>query len=129
MPGLKVIPHNQQRYNTIGDWFYYYNDELQVRVSSLNDVQMEQCIALHEIIEAHICYSMGVTEEMVDKFDLTYPPMAENEPGDDPMAPYYRAHQVASACERMIAYAIGVPWDIYEARCADVLATWIERPE
>jgi hypothetical protein len=39
----------------------------------------------------------------------------ENEPGDDPEAPYHAQHQFATKIERQLATALGVDWKAYEA--------------
>lgn len=38
----------------------------------------------------------------------------KEEPGDDEHAPYYMQHQTATACEKLIAKALGVGWKKYE---------------
>jgi DNA polymerase elongation subunit (family B) len=38
----------------------------------------------------------------------------DSEPGDDPKAPYYRQHQIATAVERLLAVELGVDWGAYD---------------
>ena len=106
----ETIPAKDMRYETAGDWYYDYHDRLQIRVAQLDDRAMEACIAVHEVVEALICASMGVTQEAVDRFDEAHP---GGEPGDDITAPYYKAHQIASGIERILAEALGVDWEQY----------------
>ena len=40
----------------------------------------------------------------------------DEEPGDDPRAPYHREHVYATNVERMLAYEMGVNWDEYGER-------------
>ena len=48
-----VIPHNQQAYDTIGDWVAADEDDgITVCVSDLGDWRMEFACAIHEAIEA-----------------------------------------------------------------------------
>src|SRR6267378_1867736 len=68
---VSSIPHSEQRYPTVGDYFYS-EGALQIRVSDLGDSRMEACVAVHEIIEALLCEARGVKEKVVDKFDLAY---------------------------------------------------------
>lgn len=110
---IKVIPHSQQRYNTVGDWWFDPggNDDgdelLEIRVSQMGDWRYEQAVALHEQYEALLCYNDGINGSVVDKFDEKFerenkvlPPGIE-EPGDHPEAPYYRQHAKALAVEHM----------------------------
>jgi len=34
---LKVIPHSQQRYDTVGDWHFTKASNLEIRVTRLSD--------------------------------------------------------------------------------------------
>ena len=38
----------------------------------------------------------------------------DDEPGDDPTAPYHREHCFATAVERMLIAALGVSWADYD---------------
>jgi hypothetical protein len=130
---LETVPHLNQRYNTVGDWYLDWAGELVIRVSQMGDPNMEMCVLLHEQIEAQICLLNGVTDEMVDRFDMAYeaarPEGDDSEPGDDPHSPYYRAHQTASAAERAIALALGVSWSDYEDKIASLTRIWNEEKE
>src|SRR5258708_4929218 len=114
----KTIPHSEQRYPTCGDWWFDAEGVLQVRTSDLGDWRKEACILVHEIIETLICKKNGVSQEAVDKFDTEYeknrPEDDESEPGDDPQAPYYNEHQIATSVERLLAQQLGLNWLKYE---------------
>lgn len=115
---IKVIPHSKQRYETCGDWFYDEAGKLQIRVSELLDGRYEQLIAIHELIEATLCDEGGITQDDVDRFDVEFEKNRTKddvrEPGDDPRAPYYRQHQIATHIEQWVASEIGVDWQQYE---------------
>jgi hypothetical protein len=115
---IQIIPHEQQRYTTVGDWFIDANGDLQIRVSKLSDPRMEHLIAVHEYVEFLMCQQDGVTTEVVDKFDKEFEanraPENEDEPGDEPTAPYVRQHCVATGIERILAAQLGVNWKPYE---------------
>jgi len=115
---IKIIPHSKQRYPTCGDWFYDANSNLQIRVSEMSDGRYEQLVALHELVEAELCDQDGVDEADVTAFDVAFEKRRvagnDDEPGDDPNAPYYKQHQMATAMEKLMAVTLGVNWQEYE---------------
>ncbi len=58
-----------------------------------------------------LCMERGISFKAIDRFDMQF--KGEGEPGDDPRAPYYRQHQVASGIERLLAAELGVDWVTY----------------
>ena len=117
---IKIIPHHKQRYRTCGDWTQEEGD-LHIFVSKLPDWRFESLIAVHELVEALICTKQGITQEIVDAFDENYERERddgfhgpEDEPGDDPSAPYHFAHSIATGVERILSVALGVRWKSYE---------------
>jgi hypothetical protein len=112
----QVIPHEDQRYPTIGDWQWWPTPEaLRIRVSALGDWRYEALIAIHEIVEAVLCKGADIGEEAVTAFDNEHEALdGKGEPGDSPDAPYQRQHGIASGIERMIAAELGVDWVKYE---------------
>lgn len=126
---IETIPHNQQRYPTVGDWFYKMESELtpeggttqeilHIKVSDLGDWRYNALIAIHELAEVLACQHEGVTQEQVDKFDTEFEASREDgnedEPGDSPGAPYRAQHCLATGIERILAAALGVSWKEYE---------------
>jgi hypothetical protein len=109
---IKTIPHKEQRYDTVGDWFYDKNGDLQIRVSKMSDGYYEQLVALHELAEALLCDKDNIDEEEVTRFDISF--TGTGEPGDDIKAPYYWQHQVATGLERQLAALLEVDWAAYE---------------
>ena len=141
---IKTIPHNGQRYDTIGDWLVT-GTTLTIYTSDLGDWRMSMACALHEMAEALLCVQDGVKEEDVSAFDILYEAKRESltqhaniaigastalkkafdctctithdsEPGEDRHAPYRRQHAFADGIERLFANAIGVVWDEYSER-------------
>lgn len=117
---IKTIPHDEQRYETSGDWIFTESGDLEVRISDIGDRRMEFLVGLHEIMEAMLCFQNGIAEEVVTQFDVDFEknrgPNDYLEPGDSPAAPYHEAHRAATALERMAALILDVPWDLYEQR-------------
>jgi len=101
---IRIIPNNKQRYNTVGDWQYDEKDgTLFIDVSDMKNDRFESLVAIHELIEANLCLSDGITSKMVDDFDMG--PIGSNleEPGDSLRSPYFKQHGVASGIERILA--------------------------
>lgn len=134
---IETIPHDQQRYPTVGDWeikkepIYYESggpgastekigeeEVLYIRVSKLSDWRREALVAIHELVEVLLCKHDGVTTEDVDKFDMDFERRRKegdlSEPGDDPKAPYVLEHCIATGIERILAAELNVSWKEYE---------------
>lgn len=110
---IRTIPHGNQRYDTVGDWFWDHERKLLViMVSDMGDWKKEALVAFHEFEEAVLCKSRNITEEQVDQFDFNF--QGCDEPGNDPQAPYYHEHQAATQSEKHLADELGVDWDEYE---------------
>ena len=121
---IETIPHENQRYPTVGDWLFVEPNHLRIRVSELGDWRKEAAVIVHELVEAILCRNDGVSEEEVDEFDMGrlawlkergINPSLAGEPGDHGAAPYHRQHCIATAVERMLIAALGVPWAEYDA--------------
>lgn len=114
---IEVIPHDQHRYPTVGDW-YFEGEDLVIKVSKLSDWRLEMLIALHELVEVLKCKHDGISTEEVDKFDKAFEakrtPDNFDEPGDEPDAPYVKQHCLATGIERIMAAELGVSWKEYE---------------
>lgn len=116
---IKSIPHATHRYPTCGDWFYDDDGTLNILVSEEMPKESQQLVALHELAECLMCAANGVTQKIVDDFDMTYEanrkPGDESEPGDQKDAPYFSQHGLATGIERIIATQMGVSWIEHEA--------------
>lgn len=125
---VEVVPHATQRYNTVGDWQFDEVGALHIKVSDLGDWRMEFAIALHELVETYLCKEAGVTDTMVDEFDLAFDkartPGDTSEPGEDPRAPYFKQHKVATRVEKFICLILRVNWEKYEQRISDTMLTY-----
>lgn len=117
---IESIPHDEQRYRTVGD---YWEDEQgveQVRVSELADWRYEALIAVHELVEFLLTKHRNIAEQAISDFDVAFEQERERalvlgEPGDDPRAPYRREHFFATNLERLLAAELDVDWRAYEA--------------
>ena len=107
---IKVIPHKEQNYNTVGD-YWKEDGVLEIRISRLNAVE-ELAILQHELSEIVDMDNRGVTIKQVDAFDYAHPEL--DEPGADKRAPYYISHKIATKIERLVIKLLGGNWKKYE---------------
>lgn len=124
---IETIPHDQQRYPTVGDWFYDAEGNLYIKVSKLSDTKREFLVKLHEYVEVKLCEEAGITQQQVDEFDVMFEDEREkgihsidDEPGDDPRAPYRKQHFIATTIERIAAEALAVDWESYADEVANL---------
>lgn len=134
---IETIQHENQRYPTAGDWLFLGDTELRIRVSHLGDWKKELLVAVHELVEAALCRSRGISEETVTLFDKDHADALEGqrcpcesvggcddrplghcnlgaEPGDNAAAPYRAEHFFATSVERLLAAELGVDWLEYD---------------
>jgi hypothetical protein len=118
---VQTIPHDEHRYPTSGDYWEDEEGTLQVRISEVGDRRYEFLVAMHELIEFELCRLRGIGEPVITAFDVQFEREIDErvrdpdeEPGDDPSAPYHREHVFATKLERMLADEMGVDWDEYE---------------
>lgn len=91
-----------------GDWYWdTKTGDLHIKVAGADVWEQEEkfLIALHEMIEARLCFKSGVTQGAVDRFDSKFE--GDGEPGDDPGAPYRVQHRQAMLIEHMAALFLG----------------------
>lgn len=112
-----TIPHTEQRYATAGDYQRLDDTTWEIRVSDTGDLRHNLLIAVHELVEMMLCHNEGITDEMIDSWDLAFKPTERyDEPGDHPDAPYFKQHRRAELIERFFASWLGVDWKTYENR-------------
>jgi hypothetical protein len=116
---IETTPHSRQRYPTVGDWFTS-KGVLHIKVSDMNNWRYELLVALHELVEVNLCRHRKISQESVDAFDIAFEqarkPGNDDEPGDDPRAPYRREHFFATNIEALMSAELGVDWAKYEKK-------------
>lgn len=99
------------RHKGYGDWFVDpSNGDIHIQVAGADVWDQEDLflLALHELVEARLCFKDGVTQGAVDAFDAAF--QGEGEPGDDVASPYRRQHRAAMLVEHLTAVLMGT-WD------------------
>lgn len=117
---IRTIPHNTQRYETVGDYFYDDMGTLQVRISDMKSEIYEKMVIIHELIEEAISKYKGVTEQQITDFDLYFERRRglglvteDAEAGFDANAPYRIEHTFATSVEMGICALCGIDWMEY----------------
>lgn len=117
---IETIRHEDQRYITVGDWFFEKDGTLRIKVSDMKNWKYEFLVAYHELIEVMLCKDRKISQKSVDSFDINFEKEREqgkhgleDEPGDDPKAPYRKEHFFATNIERLTADELGVNWEKY----------------
>lgn len=96
-----------------GDWSVNPDGDLVIRSigTDLDDPETF-LFALHELVEAMLCRSRGITQDEVDRFDRAFASMQDcgpdDEPGDHPAAPYRSEHRFAMLVEHLMAREFGL---------------------
>lgn len=117
---IETIPHKEQRYDTVGDFFVDGDGTTQIRVSNMGNARYALMVAIHELVELALCEARGITTIAIDQFDIAFEAHRENyaaEPGDDPNAPYQNEHCFATGIERLLCAALGIKWADYDKAC------------
>jgi len=108
---IEPVQHSDQRYCTLGDWYYESDGTLVIRVSNVVSDDHQFLIALHELLEVKLCEKRGITQKQVDDFDMQKPEkvdMVSAEPGDHIEAPYRKEHRQAMIIEHLMANFLGL---------------------
>jgi hypothetical protein len=108
---IETIPHDCQRYDTVGDWQFDSEGGLLINISDTGSPLFNQLIAIHELVEALLCHKDGVTDEVVDDWDRAH--LDSSDPGSIYECPYYEQHLTATIIERLMARELGVDWRAY----------------
>lgn len=108
------IPHGEQRYSTLGDYWTAKDGSTYIAVSQMPDWRYEFLIALHEFIEEALTRHRGIPEPDIMKFDVV---CGDSDPGMLARAPYHREHVIATGVEMLVATALDVKWAAYEGAC------------
>ena len=119
---VEVIPQAKQRYPTVGDWQFNDQGALIMKISDMGNKDYEFMVAIHEAVEAWLCRKAGITQEMVDAWDMGEGKDLED-PGSDEKAPYHRQHMLALDIEKALCDEMGINWDEYEQKLAETCPT------
>lgn len=119
---FKTIPHDTQRYETVGDYYEttngYGDKKWDFRVSDMGNDDYEFLVFIHELVEWRLTQKRGISEESITAFDKEFEAKRKqgniDEPGHDLNAPYHKEHVFAELIERMVAHELGIDWEKYD---------------
>lgn len=119
---IQTIPHDKQRYDTVGDWLFDEDGNINIFISEMSDWRYEMLVAFHELAEVLICKHKGIKQEDVDAFDKKFEEIREmfpiiigdQEPGNMTSAPYTTEHVFATMVEQLLAQQLDVDWKVYD---------------
>lgn len=120
---IEIIPHDQQRYETCGDWQLDENGVMQVKVSNFGLEIENFMVAIHEVVELILLRHRGVTDKDIDKFDFEFEQRVKkgeagrnDEPGFASDSPYIQEHTLATAVELQMCAVAKINWNEYSAK-------------
>jgi len=117
---IEIIPHENQRYETCGDYFIDDNGDIQIRVSDFGTELENIMVGTHELIEFALLRHRGVTDKDIDKFDLAFEEREDKgefeEPGFAADSPYIAEHTLATSVELQMCALAGINWNEYSAK-------------
>lgn len=118
---IKVIPHSEQKYETVGNYWRDSDGSIQIRISELPRNTYELIVAAHEFFEVILTEARGIPERAITDFDIAFENERrignEDEPGDDINAPYRLEHCIATAVERLMCSELYESWKNYDEEC------------
>lgn len=114
---IKSVPQHRIRAEQAGDW-WLFGQSILVHVLETLSPDDQLRVGIHELIEAWLCRGK-VSEEDVCTFDEQYEAerkqgkhKEDDEPGDDPRAPYREQHSAATHVERAACHVLNVPFNL-----------------
>lgn len=106
------MPHNQQRYDTAGDYFTEYNYDCYTISKLPKGWRAELAVFVHEMVEYQLCKEARIKEEDITNFDIE---SGHPDPGNLKDAPYYDQHKIATKIEKYIIKTLGLDWKEYDS--------------
>ena len=118
---IKSVPQNKIRADQSGDWWVSVGNQYTIHVLDTMLPESQLAVAIHELVEAYLCWKHGVTDGDVCAFDEHYEAerkegkhKEDDEPGDDPRSPYRKEHAAATHVERAVCHAFELSWQQHE---------------
>jgi len=115
---IATAPKEFIRASQSGDWDIGENVILVSVRDDIESAESTLAIAIHELVEAFLCRRNGITDKQVVDFDTKFESLRakdnNDEPGDDPAAPYRKEHQAATHVERAVCSALGIKWEEHD---------------
>lgn len=132
IPKIKLIPLQEQRFTTLGDWYEDSRGQFTIAISDMNDWRYEFIVLMHELTEWGICQARGVSTKDCDDFDARWEEdiraglvSPEIEAGFNKNCPYRIGHTWGARIERLFCFLLRVPWKQYCSACDEMIAEYV----
>ena len=120
---IEVIDHQEQNYETAGDYQTDEDGTLHIRVSDTSP-HTNFLVILHELIEFYLIRAKGIKEEDITNFDLRFEKMRKeypeiiglDEPGNSEKSPYNVEHLISSKIERWLGDNMEYSWEEHNSK-------------
>ncbi len=113
---VKIIPIAEMRYPTLGDYYVDPKDRNLTIICLPEELHepARSALLVHELVEMKLCLQHGISFESIDEWDKWFEVNGEgDEPGEDPRAPYFKEHAVASQIESLFLANTGLDLSEY----------------
>ena len=110
---IKIIPHNEQRYDTAGDYWQTKRGNWEVRISEMIP-ERELAVILHELYEMVATKLDEVDWKDIDYFDKEGEGKDMADPGASRKAPYHKQHMDATKIEKQVIKNFKMDWQTYD---------------
>lgn len=123
---IVTVKAKDMPYDTVGNYRIEKDGCWVIEVVDVGNWKYEALVAIHEFVEFILIKASGVTIRAIDDFDIQFEIErkaglhGDDEPGDDPSAPYHLQHGIATVAERAAAAFMGVNWSEYSRVLGDV---------
>ena len=116
---IETIPHGEQRYPTVGDYWDDPNGVVQVRVSDMKDWRYEALVVIHELIEMFLTKHRDIAEQAISDFDIKFEQsrdqgLVAGEPGDHTMRPTVASISSRRTWSDLLSAELDVDWFEYD---------------
>ena len=103
---IQTIKHEEQRYDTVGDYWEDADGTMQFRITDTGNKIVNFMCLMHELTEWFWCVVRGLPLESVDTFDLNH--LDAEEPGCLSDAPYHEGHELGEVVEKVLENGLGI---------------------
>jgi hypothetical protein len=105
---VQVVPLKEQRYDTLGDYFFK-KGVLHFKITDTGNPFYNKLILIHELIEQTLTEAKGIKEQTILRHDLEFEKLIKDgkvgpdeEPGEHKNSPYRQEHLLAEIVEKLM---------------------------
>lgn len=117
---IKSADLKDQRYETLGDYEIKEDGTRVFTITKTGNDLYDDLIFIHEFVEEVLTRNKGIKEGDIMKFDLWFEDQVkkglqsfDGEPGDHPLSPYRREHNLAEIIEAILLNYLNISFKEY----------------